>query len=1101
MLRNRGKGLATREQWFDLMMNVVACAEDLERVQELQRRGTNVNMLQQFRSREGGPILLHQAIEAGRVEDALALLAEGADIHAKDEGGWTALHWACLKGFEVVVNTLVDDGCSVNEQDRSGRTPLMMADVYDHKAISMYLLRHGASCKGLTQVQVNGLFYHACCECDLSVVNTLHKDGCSFSILSTEEQEGLLHHAFLENDFFVVHALLNDGCRASILSREEQEMLLQHACHNGDVFVARTLLKNGCRVSILSREEQERLVHCALYAGDLFVVHALLKDGCSIIRFGVVNERLLRLACSEGDAFVVEAFLANGCDINCVDSTGVTPVMVATVKNCDEVVKKLLLAGANLGMQTTNGDTALHLAASHNSLPCWILLVKGGARVRTKNNLGLTPLDLASAEFKEAIKEALSFTIRKGLCIIGNSESGKSTLIAALQAESNSFLGKIVNRIRRVDDLRQRTAGIETVPHCSQRYGEVLFFDFAGQHEYHGPHQIFLESLLSKPGVSMTLLLVVKMTEEEDAILHQLHRWLTPVALMATPASPPHIIIIGSFLDKVKSKEEAIAKLTRCIEATRMDLKDLSLEFVGSSFLNCHQPQSNGIDQICAFLQNIPIPELGPTHALYSFAWVLFQIRSFFTAQAVQLKEFSKWVQDNKDNLPQTMPSAQEVCQDLSAAGHALYLPNRDEPPRSWLVLDLPSILHDVYGTLFSNSIEIVNSFGLIQRHRLADLFPHLDLEMVQQLLISLEFCLSVDPSVLKVELSELTQSKETRGWLFFPALISAKPPQTKVIPKETVHYLCWELRTAKKHSISARLLQTILLRLAAHFVVKHHLSEGAQQFCCSVWQKGIKWQSKKGVDVSVNIIDNRVIQVISASIASADESCQYLINVISDILSTVHQLSPKLVADCYIMYPPALFEDSKNPDPQALFPVADIQSSIQGVETFCLSLKGSKTDCFTRATVSDLFGGCTPSLEDIERINWPQPDPSQPEQASVGNSVLIDCKTTSGARALLDVSSTPDMRDMDELVVTEVAANWQRVALWLGVEGCVSEIIFNNIPNDCERACRNMLERWLRRDRHTGEKERTWYTLLTALGRAGFEQLRRSLRRDHFKA
>ena len=83
----------------------------------------------------------------------------------------------------------------------------------------------------------------------------------------------------------------------------------------------------------------------------------------------------------------------------------------------------------------------------------------------------------------------------------------------------------------------------------------MLFFDFAGQDDYHGPHQMFLESLLSKQGVSMTLLLVVKMTEEEDTILHQLHRWLTPVALMATPASPPQVIIIGSFLDKVKSKE------------------------------------------------------------------------------------------------------------------------------------------------------------------------------------------------------------------------------------------------------------------------------------------------------------------------------------------------------------------------------------------------------------------------------------------------------------------------------------------------------------------------------------------------------------------
>ena len=55
----------------------------------------------------------------------------------------------------------------------------------------------------------------------------------------------------------------------------------------------------------------------------------------------------------------------------------------------------------------------------------------------------------------------------------------------------------------------------------------------------------------------MTFLLVVKMTEEEGAILHQLNRWLTPVALMATPAILSQVVIIGSFLDKVKSKEEA----------------------------------------------------------------------------------------------------------------------------------------------------------------------------------------------------------------------------------------------------------------------------------------------------------------------------------------------------------------------------------------------------------------------------------------------------------------------------------------------------------------------------------------------------------------
>ena len=154
------------------------------------------------------------------------------------------------------------------------------------------------------------------------------------------------------------------------------------------------------------------------------------------------------------------------------------------------------------------------------------------------------------------------------------------------------------------------------------------------------------------------------------------------------------------------------------------------------------------------------------------------------------------------------MSFQEEVCQDPSAVGHALYLPNREDPPKSWLVLNLPSILQDVYGTLFSQSREIVNKFGLLQRRHLAELFPHLDLEIVQQLLISLEFCLPVNPAILKVDLSELNQSKETSGWLFFPALISAKSPQSTLEgpPQQSVCYLCWQLRTAKKDSISARL-------------------------------------------------------------------------------------------------------------------------------------------------------------------------------------------------------------------------------------------------------------------------------------------------------
>ena len=1096
------------------------------------RRGSGVNA----RLPLSGSSLLMVAICASHKDIALALLAAGADVHAKDKTkGWTALHFACDRELEEVVQALIHRGSRVDEPSKYGETPLKLANGRS----AMHLLRAGASCKGLSKVKLNTLFCHACSVGDLSNVRTLRKNGCSFSTLSRKDKEELLHCARREGDTLVAGTLLKNGCSVSTLSREEQEALLHCACHEGDTLLARTLLNSGCSLSTLSKEEQETLLHCACRDRDTLVAEILVKNGCSVTtllreeqedllccaysensivlsqtllkngctasrlrhteRLHLVEkvpkkEELLHCACMNSNVLVVEALLATGCNMNCADATGVTPLMNAADKGHEEVVKKLILAGANVGMQNSLGGTALHYAASPNHIQCGILLVEGGASTITKNKFSNTPLDVATVDFRGAVKQALSFVSRKTLCVIGNAEGGKSTLIASLKAESTGFLGRIVNHFKSVRDRRQRTAGIETVPHCSQRYGEVLFFDFAGQDDYHGPHQMFLESLLSKQGVTMTIIVVIKMTEEEDAISHQLHRWLSPVALMATPASPLHVIIIGSFLDKVKSKEEATAKLTKCIEANRRDLEEFPLKFDGFCFLNCRKPQSEGIDQLCAFLQDIPVPEFRATHTRYSLAWVLYQIRSSFMAQAVQLEEFSKWVQDNKDNLPLHMPPPEEVCQDLSAAGHALYLPKKEYPPKSWLVLDLPSILHDVYGTLFSKK-EFVREFGLLQSCNLIKLFPNLDLTMIQQLLISLEFCIPVDPSVLKVDLSELTQSKETSGWLFFPALISTKHPQltSDTFPEQSIHSLCWQLRTTKKHSISARLLQTILLRLAAHFVVKQRNKDGVLQHCCSVWCNGITWMSTAGVDVTVHIVNSRVIQVMATSTA-ANRLRQYLTDVISDILSAVNRLSPKVTFEAYIVHPPSMVilpKDIPAVPAKCLFPVEGIRDSIKDHNDFTFSLMDCRKQV-ERISVTELFQGHTPTLENIERVIWPQPAPPQPQYYGEIPS--------SKPQALLNISSTPTMRDMDELVVTPVAANWQKVALRLGVEGCVSEVVFKNHPNDCEGACQDMLDRWLRGDRHTGEEERTWLTLLTALGRAGFGELERRLRKGHFQ-
>ena len=329
-------------------------------------------------------------------------------------------------------------------------------------------------------------------------------------------------------------------------------------------------------------------------------------------------------------------------------------------------------------------------------------------------------------------------------------------------------------------------------------------------------------------------------------------------------------------------------------------------------------------------------------------------------------------MQDNAVNLPRNLPSPEEVCQDLSAAGHTLFLTNKRDPSQSWLVLDLPTLLHKVYGNLFSGSQGKVNQFGLLHCSQLAELFPELDLAMLQEVLISLEFCIEVDPLLLKEELSQVAIDKGGEGWLYFPALVSARP--CKGFPEdpdpEQYKWMCWQLRTAEKHFISARLLQTIILRLAANRMFVQELSPTVRKHCRRIRVNGLSWRSTKGVDVAVQISDSSVVQVVGRSKAGPERLQEYTAAVVQDVIKTITQLSPKLEATPFIIHPytPNLWKDPKAPQPDSLYPVSSIMRCISDDGEFALSLSRSTSSVH----ISQLFGGQSPSLSTVRCLAYP---------------------------------------------------------------------------------------------------------------------------------
>ena len=695
------------------------------------------------------------------------------------------------------------------------------------------------------------------------------------------------------------------------------------------------LVEHGADVTRLSPSEGGMLVCCYIHYEYFDLALSMVKAG---IRIGVENQ------------------------------TGINPLVLASGKGHESLVKSLILAGVNVNLKDEIGHAALHEAARRNHIQCGVLLAEAGADIQIKNDNGQTVLFFASKAFKQAIYKTLSFTTKKTVCVIGNACCGKSTLIASLQNENESALNKFKHRLFGVTDIRSRTAGIDPISFSSRKYGNVVFFDFAGQHEYHGPHEMFMESLFNQRGSTVTIIVVAKATEEESTITQQLERWLHPLRkLSSLSANPIQVIVAGSFMDRVESQSTAKGKLENCYQSLKKSYSDVPATFQGLCLLNCRQPYSSGFANLCQYLQDVPIPQVQAL-TTYSICWVIFQVNALIKDKAIRLSSFAKWIDDNKGNLPKNMPSADDVCKDLSSTGHYLYLPNKEEPLYSWLVLDLPAVLHEVYGTLFSPSKKIVNEFGLLSVQELSNLFSTLDVRMIRNVLIAMDFCIEVDPVILKEEIPKLTSdTSECDDFLFFPALVSLKRPKVfeNTQPDQVCHILCWQFKANPNHFISPRLIQTIILRLSSLHVF--HCADTRQHYC-SVWWNGLCWQALlESVDIAIQISNNAVIQVIGQSTADPNDLCRYLSQITRDIKSTIAQINPSLSGCAYIIHgvdPEVLLSDPSSPSPHEMYPLSIVLESTRAGKTSCFSSKPSSGHAL-RQELSEIFC-CTCPSEDI---------------------------------------------------------------------------------------------------------------------------------------
>lgn len=116
--------------------DLISAAErgDAAVVKVLLAKGADVNAKD-----DGGRTALMTASDNGHLDVVKALLAKGADVNATASNGWTALMAASYNGHVDVVKTLLAKGTDVNAKDNDGATALDVATAAGHAEVGALL--------------------------------------------------------------------------------------------------------------------------------------------------------------------------------------------------------------------------------------------------------------------------------------------------------------------------------------------------------------------------------------------------------------------------------------------------------------------------------------------------------------------------------------------------------------------------------------------------------------------------------------------------------------------------------------------------------------------------------------------------------------------------------------------------------------------------------------------------------------------------------------------------------------------------------------------------------------------------------------------------
>lgn len=348
-----------------------------------------------------GYTALMYATIRNHADAAKFLLHKGASVNLKSIEGTTALHVAAARCRNcVILQHLLAENADVHARDNDGMTPLNIASSNGFLEAAEFLLEYGADVNTVDSRKLETPLMHAVVGSHETVVDMLLRRGASISMCNCYGSNALVYACSNGNDN-IVRSLLAQGAFVNDKSYKTNPLFI--AADRGHISVVKELLKSNANVNALTSDDNVTSLYVAAKKGHLEVVEALIEyhaDVDFIPNTGLMFSPLM-LAASGGHVPVMETLInVGGADVDLpMPISGFTALHIAVMEGRGEAVKMLLRCFAKLDATTTAaGDTPLILASRGGDVDIVdMLLLRGGdAFTQQANFEGNFPLLVAA---------------------------------------------------------------------------------------------------------------------------------------------------------------------------------------------------------------------------------------------------------------------------------------------------------------------------------------------------------------------------------------------------------------------------------------------------------------------------------------------------------------------------------------------------------------------------------------------------------------------------------------------------------------------------------------------------------------------------------